>query len=489
MKSIIDELAKSRKTTINVIPANAGIQTSSRRRPGTRTTLMVTKHWIPASAGMTTFYEFIIIMMVLLSLWIIPSATEAGEKVPAQTLTLEDALSIALEKNKDILKAQEFKKQVEGRYVEERAAALPHVSITSSLYRSRDESTRAFGSFFPVERDVRSGDIGLSQVLFAFGQVGAAIRGAKIGIASADEQLRIFRQAVSRDVAAAFYDVLLARELQVLATQNLEQKSRHRDEVQKKSRLGVATDYDVLAAEVAVENARPETTRTGNLVRTSLEKLRFLLGMGDGRIDVTGDLDKAIVPYPAWEEAVERARRNRPDLTDVRYRMKIAKELITIAGAGDKPRVDLKANWGWTDLAVETGQADGAVWTAGVFLSYPIFDGMLSRGKVLQARSNLATLKLEEAKLMDAILLQAREAVDAVREAGDIVKALTATVEQTDRLLLMAEKGYEFGVKTKLDVDDAALARMQAWGNLARARRDYLVALVTLEWVMGDPQY
>jgi len=129
--------------------------------------------------------------------------------------------------------------------------------------------------------------------------------------------------------------------------------------------------------------------------------------------------------------------------------------------------------------------ADGNTWMAGIFLTYPFFDGMRSQGRVLQARSNLATLKIEEAKLLDEILLQARGAVDAVHEAGEIVKALTATVEQADRLLQMAEKGYEFGVKTKLDVDDAALNRMQARSNLARARRDYLVALATLDWVMG----
>jgi HAE1 family hydrophobic/amphiphilic exporter-1 len=86
---------------------------------------------------------------------------------------------------------------------------------------------------------------------------------------------------------------------------------------------------------------------------------------------------------------------------------------------------------------------------------------------------------------MDVILLQTRDAVDAVREAGEIVSALTSTVSQADRLLLMAEKGYEFGVNRKLDVDDAALNRTQARGNLARARRDYLVALVTLDWVTG----
>jgi HAE1 family hydrophobic/amphiphilic exporter-1 len=63
--------------------------------------------------------------------------------------------------------------------------------------------------------------------------------------------------------------------------------------------------------------------------------------------------------------------------------------------------------------------------------------------------------------------------------------ALSDTVKQAERLLSMAEKGYEFGVKTKLDVDDAQLNLTQAKGNLARARRDYMVANVTLEWVKG----
>jgi outer membrane protein TolC len=430
------------------------------------------------------FFAAVLLFLALLPLFI-PSLLNAGEKQPIKVLTLQEALQIALEKNKDILRAQEYKKQVEGRYIEERAAALPQFMITSGIYRSHDESQKAYGPGFPLERDVRAGSVGLNQVLFTFGQVGAAIRGAKIGIASADEQLRIYRQAALRDVSAAFYDVLLARELEALAMQNMEQKSRHRDEVQKKFKLGVATDYDVLAADVAMENARPEVTRMENLVLTSREKLRFLLGLGDMEIDVSGSMEKAISPYPHLDKALVKARNKRPDVADMGHQIKIAGELITIAKAGDKPRVDLKADWGWSDLAMENSRADGPAWTAGVFLTYPIFDGMRSQGKVLQAKSNLDALKIEEAKLMDQILLQTREAVDAVLEAGEIVRALSATVEQADRLLAMAEKGYEFGVKTKLDVDDAALNRTQARSNLARARRDYLVALVTLDWVTG----
>ena len=56
---------------------------------------------------------------------------------------------------------------------------------------------------------------------------------------------------------------------------------------------------------------------------------------------------------------------------------------------------------------------------------------------------------------------------------------------QAERLLKMAEKGYELGVKTKLEVDDALLNVRAARGNLASAQRDYRVAQVNLAWVAG----
>lgn len=424
---------------------------------------------------------FVLLMMALP----VPSPGAQAAESPVVVLTLENALDRAREKHKDILRAQEFRRQVEGRYVEERAAALPQFTISAGVNRSRDETQKAHGTGFSLEQRTRGADLGLSQALFTFGKVGAAIRAAKLGIASADEQLRLFRQAALRDTAAAFYDILLARELQALALQNLEQKTRLHDEAQKKFTSGVATDYDVLAARVAVENARPEVIRMDNLVRITREKLSFLLGLGDRTIEARGDMETEVAPFPDFENAVAVARKNRPEVVDMGHRIRIAGELVTIASAGDKPRIDLKADWGWQDVSIENGQADGQVWMAGLYLTYPIFDGLRTRGRVSQAKSDMAALRIEEAKLMDVVLLQTREAVDAVREAGEIVRALAATTLQADRLLVMAEKGYELGVKTKLDVDDAALNRTQARGNLARARRDYLVAQATLQWVMG----
>ena len=409
-----------------------------------------------------------------------------GEEKEGYILTLEEALRIAEEKNHDIQKALEYRNWVQGIYVTERAAALPQITIAGHVANGRDESQKAFSPTFPAWSNTRSVEVGLSQALFTWGQIGAAIRAAKVGIATAEDQLRIFRQATYRDVSASFYDILLAKELHTIASQNLEQKIRNHDEAQKRYATGVATDYDVLSSKVEIENAQPAVIRTDNLIRIAKERLRFLLGVGGKEGDVKGTLDSEIAPYPSFQEAEEIAKKNRPELSDLRHRIQVSEELIKIAQAGDKPRLDFKGGYGWRYLEVGPDQsANGPAWSVGLYATYPIFNGLRTKGQVMQAKSNLATLKIEEAKLLDGIRLEVRDAVNAVREAGEIIQALSGTVARAKRLLLMAEKGYEYGVKTKLEVDDAQVNLIQAEGNLASAKRNYLVAWVTYQWAVG----
>ncbi len=428
-------------------------------------------------AGRKFFRSFLGLVCALL----IAADCRAAEP---QILTLEQSLAIAAVKNHDIEKAQEYFKQVQGRYVEERAAALPQLTITGTVARDRDDSQSAFTSISAISQDRRSLELGFSQVLFSWGKVGAAIRAAKIGMKTADDQLRLYRQAASRDVAAAFYNILLARDLNGFATQNLEQKKRHLNEAQRKYAEGVATDYDVLAAGVAVDNARPEVIRTENQILTTRQQLRYLLAL-DNDIDVSGALSAEITPHVSYDEAMAMAVKQRPELADLRHRQAMSEELVTIVAADNKPRLDLKGGYGWRQLEIGNNRGDGQAWSAGVFLSFPFFDGFRTRGKVVQAESNVRSLKIDEEKLVDAIAFDARNAVNNAAEAGEIVKSLSGTVTQAERLLKMAETGYQLGVKIRLEVDDAELNLLQAKSNLARASRDYLVARVNLDWVMG----
>jgi len=427
---------------------------------------------------------FTMLLAVLFSFF--PAAVSAAEdQDQIMSLSLEEALKLALGKNKDIQKAREYRNLVEGRYVEERAAALPQLTGRAGISRDRDESQAAYNKFFPVERETRNAGIGLNQVIYTFGQVDAAIRAAKIGLKTADDQLKISQQAVIKDVSAAFYDVLLAKELYKLAQENLEQKKRNHEESKKKAALGVGTDFDVLVSRVAMENARPEVIRTANLIQQSRMKFAFQMGLSSEKVDGRGTLEATIGNYPPYEESIKTALNHRPELKEFQHRIGIAEELVKINNAYDKPRVDFKAGYGWQDLVLENTQADGPTWAVGLVLTYPFFDGLKARGKVAQSKSELASIKIEESKFIDSVILLIRDAVNKVKEAGEITNGLTGTVNQAETLLTLAEKGFEFGVKTRLEVEDAQLNLVRAKLDLARAKRDYLVALVNLDWTMG----
>jgi outer membrane protein TolC len=415
------------------------------------------------------------------------SGAAADKTGVTQLLNLEQALALSEKHNRELARAREYASWVEGRYLEERARALPQLTLSGHYNLSQSESEEAFGG----GDDVTATGAGFSlfQPLFTWGKIPAAIRVARSGRSIAAEGIKSSRQISVKTVTSAFYDVLLAREFAAIARESLAQRERHLDKTRRRHGAGTATDYDVLAAEVASDNARPEAIRAENQVRMARERLRLVIGLGSREVDAAGSLDSALaaeaVPYLDFEQAYAEALSTRPELSSLRNRITVARDLVTIAAAADKPGLDLTGSLGWNQVDMGGATGKGADWAAGIVFTWPLFDGFRTEGQVAQAESDLAGLRLSEAELVDAIALEAREAVNAVREAGEIMRALTGTVSQAEKLLSMAEKGFELGVKTRLDVQDAQLNLSSAKGGLSRARRDYLVARVNLDFTTG----
>jgi HAE1 family hydrophobic/amphiphilic exporter-1 len=434
------------------------------------------KHIILEKTFATAFFGAVMVGVLFLAI--------PAQGAEVRTLTLDQAIAIAMEKNRDIEKSREYAHYVQGKYVEERAAALPQLSFTASYSASRDASQ----TLLPGASDtIYSGltGISLSQPLFTWGKIGAAIRAAEKGLKTADEQLRLARQVALRDVSVAFYDILLLREYAQLAQETLQQKMRYAEEAHQKYSAGIATDYDVLVADVAVDNARPEVIRTGNQLRIAQERLRFLLALDETEVVVSGSLEVQRSSFPTFAEALQTALEKRPELLEQRHRINVYRELVTIAAADNKPRIDLKGQAGWNRYEYAATTNDGTAWSAGIYLSFPFFDGLKTDGKVQQAMSELSSRQIDEQKLVESISLEVRTALSNLHEADEILGAIGGSVKQAERLLQITEKGFEYGVKIRLEVDDAQLSLLRSKGNLARASRDYLVARVDLAWAMG----
>ena len=202
-------------------------------------------------------------------------AQEAPQPIVVGTLTMDEALNLAARSNHDIEKARQYRDWVQGRYLEERAAALPKVTFNGTALRQFDDTQNklfsgfggggdsssdggvSIGEIFGGRQDVGALAVNVTQTVFTWGQVGAGIRAAKVGFGYAAAQLRRTQQDIGRDVAVACYDIIATKELVRIAEAGLSQRERHLDETERRITAGASTDYDILAAEVAVENARP----------------------------------------------------------------------------------------------------------------------------------------------------------------------------------------------------------------------------------------
>src|SRR6185369_14349665 len=112
-------------------------------------------------------------------------------------------------------------------------------------------------------------------------------------------------------------------------------------------------------------------------------------------------------------------------------------------------------------------------WNAGGQLSWNIFDGLLTHGKVVQAKANYEKSKNDLAGRSREIELEVRTAYSQFIEAKEVLESQQKVQEQADEALREAKARAEAGTGTQLDVLDAETALTQARATQVQALHDY----------------
>ncbi len=117
---------------------------------------------------------------------------------------------------------------------------------------------------------------------------------------------------------------------------------------------------------------------------------------------------------------------------------------------------------------------------AGGQVSWPIFDGFLTKGRVEEAialRDKAGEARLETTRIVE---LQVRTAWSNLRTARAVLDALTKNVEKAVRGLELAQARYKEGAGTQIDVLNAQTALTEARGSYVEGLRGYSVARTEL---------
>ena len=470
-------------------------------------------------------------------------AGRAATRSVSGPLTVERAVQIALAQNPQILKALQEIERTRGQVIEIRAQALPHITLTGSYTQQDrrllesgggrsggntqfdedvlgglrpstdgtgqngngepgtgqngtdgaqtfdpDQLARLFeqqdgvdGAGFGVNNKSWRVAVEVRQVLYAGGQVRAAMKIAKFTEDSSYWQLRdTIDQVISR-TRTQFYAALLNRALITVQEESVQLLTDQLRDQQNRFDAGTVPRFNVLRAEVELANARPELIRANNNYLIALLELAKTLGLeatasGRPAFHPVGTLDVGMRPL-GLQNALQLAKERRPFLKVQRQNILIETEQIKIALAGYKPRLDANAGYEVRSSRLSDDLADTVNgWFFGVTGRWDLFDGLETYGRTKQARARLESAKINYDDSVQQVELEVQQAYARLQQARETIQSQQKNVEQALEALRLANERLAAGAGTQLDVLDARVALTRARTTELQARADYNTA-------------
>ena len=420
-------------------------------------------------------------------------AADVGAPIVSGKLGIADALKLALVNNRDLQTVIQERERARGRVFEAYAEALPKVALQGNYERVGDLPGILLDLDDPASRvsfgflDSYAVDLNVTQPLFKGGQVGAALRASRLYRTLADEQVRLAAQETAYTTSLAYYRVLLVREQLRVAENYLRLSEVQRKDTETKRKFGVASDFNLLRADVDVSNASATVVRYRNLLsRATYDLLRIMGVSQNSDVELTELLEYR--PASVDEEGAGRqASANRPDIASADLEVGLQKEAVTFARSWYWPRIDLYATGtvAKADPVISNLNDWGDLWRAGVTLRFDVFDGFARKGRLIQEKAALRQLEIQRLETGERAQFEVREAALSIQDAAEAVEVQRKTVEQASEGLRLAEVGYREGTLEQVEILDARASLTQAQFLYYEAIHAHVISLLALERAKG----
>jgi len=413
----------------------------------------------------------------------------------SQPLSLLQCLNLALQQNAAILEAKNDLEASQGVVVQTRAVALPQLTATGQYKYTDPGAIESFPGGFSQPNQNWNAGIQLVQSIYQGGKMVAAIRAAG---ATKQQALAQYQTSVADTllgVRLAYYDTLLAAQQITVHEASVNLLQKELEDQQNRLDAGTVPKFNVLQAEVAVANERPNLIQAKNNYRIAKNNLSNLLGYNLPRDiweDVPLNLSDALDDAPFemnLPDAIQQALGRRSELVALRKTEELQKLNVTSAKSGYKPNISVFAGYGWYNAqftAPVTLNHDINGWNAGAELQWDIFDGLLTHGKVTQAKALYEKSENDLADQSRQIELEVRTDYSDFIEAKEVLDSQEKVQEEADEALREAKARAEAGTGTQLDVLDSETALTQARTTQIQALHDYDTARAKLQRAIGE---
>ncbi|MDT0501597.1 TolC family outer membrane protein [Halomonas sp. PAR7] len=427
----------------------------------------------------------------------------------AQAADLLTIANDALLNNAELASARALTRSTEAGRDVDRADFLPQVQVSGNITHNREYERQSssgagpdFSGLTPEQQQAAAALAGGSQSQDDnVNRVGLTLEATQALFNAIDRreverserqieqqlyQLAATEQGVLINVSTAYFEILRAHE--VLEARRAQERAINRqlEQAREQFEVGLIVITEVEEAKAAFDQARAIRIGAESDLQVRFEVLERLTGQRYESIDALGEELTIAPPMPLERSAwVELAMQNNPRVLASQAGIEVSRSAVEIARAGHLPQVNAFANYNYADSDADGIDGHDSSSQVGVGVSMPLYTGGRTSASV---RQNTYLLEASQYDFED----QRRSTIQDVRSSYTRVTNDVATVEARAQAVVSNQSaldatraGYEVGTRNIVDVLNAEQNLYNAIAELASARYDYVINLLTLRQRAG----
>jgi outer membrane protein TolC len=420
----------------------------------------------------------------------------ASSAAPAsQTLTLDEAISLALANEPSFAAAQAEMQSAKLDRTNARVAMLPTATYhNQALYTQPNgvassrigQTTNAPSPAFIANNAVREyASQGVFDETVGFGRIGA-IKLADANAARAEAELEIARRGLVGTVVELYYGSSSSVEKVTIAERALTEANRFLDITQKRESARESAHADVLKAQLEQQQRQRELDDAQLAADKARLEFAVLLYPDPNTPFTLTPAAPALLPDRAGVETL--ARQNNPEIRSALASLQASKAETYTAKAALLPDLGLNFTYGIDATNFGVNGPDGIHnlgYSMSAQLDIPVWDWLTTERNIKQSRlrenATKVALTAAQRRLVANLAEYYAEADVANRQMASYDTSLVAARES----LRLTTLRYVDGESTVLEVVDAQSTLISAENAQIEARVRYQLALANLQTLTG----
>ncbi len=413
-----------------------------------------------------------------------------------KVLSLSDAVRTALAQQPALRQSQAGTDAAYARADEARAPLLPQVSASATYSRQTGNFVQRPGQLpstfqSSAGTSFRSFDFFLfgaaaSQLIWDFGLTLDRWRAAQANAAAQLATEDAFRLFTILNVQVSYLNAGARRDLVQVARETLANQELHLKQITGFVQVGTRPEIDLAQARTDEANARVQLITAENNYAISKAQLNQAMGVeGPTDYDVGND---TIGPFAQEDQPLapllDVALHTRPEFVSVDQQVR-AQEL-TIASVRGAYFPSLGAGFTFSDNGPRLDSLTWN-WTAQATLQWNLFQGLLTNSQMHEARANLIGFQAQRDILRQQVRLEVEQDRLALLAAKEALGAAEEALTNARIRLRLAERRYQTGVGSVIELSDAQVAATAAAAQEVGARFNLAIARAQLLKAIGNP--